>query len=284
MFKTYYQLTKPGIIYGNALTAIGGFLFASKGHVNFWLLVSTLVGISLVIASACVINNYIDRDIDRIMTRTKKRALVIGMVIGRNALIYATVLGLLGFGILSIYTNKLTVIIGLVGYIDYIVLYGWAKRNSIYGTIVGSISGAMPIVAGYCAAVNRFDAGAMILFVILALWQMPHFYAIAMFRYDDYKNAKIPVWPVIKGMHTTKIQILLYIIAFLIAINLLTVRGYTGFTFLLIMSGLSLAWLYKGLTGFKASDDKKWARKMFFLSLIVILALSIMLCLDSLLP
>ncbi len=122
LLKTYYNLTKPGIIYGNLLTATGGFLLASKGHINFWLLMATLAGISLVIASACVINNYIDRDIDKLMARTKKRALASGEIINRNALVYAAVLGALGFFILLKHTNNLTAIIGLIGYIDYIIL------------------------------------------------------------------------------------------------------------------------------------------------------------------
>src|SRR6266581_790040 len=95
--KTYYRLTKPGIIYGNVLTATAGFLLASKGHVDFWRLVATIAGISLVIASACVFNNYIDRGIDKKMARTKKRALVRGIISPQTALIYAVALGLMGF-------------------------------------------------------------------------------------------------------------------------------------------------------------------------------------------
>lgn len=270
-------MTKPGIIYGNAMTAAAGFLLASKGHINLWLLIETLLGISLVIASACVFNNYIDRNIDRIMARTKKRALVQGVIKAQNAIIFASFLGIVGIVVLSIYTNLLTVLIGVIAFLDYVVLYGISKRRSVHGTIIGSISGAAPIVAGYCAVADRIDSGAIILFLILVFWQMPHFYAIAMYRFNDYKAAKIPVLPVIKGMKNTKIQILVYIGAFLAANITLSLLGYTGYIYLVVMTAIGLLWLGFGIKGFGVKDDKLWARKMFFFSLVVILVLSLML-------
>jgi protoheme IX farnesyltransferase len=284
LIKTYYALTKPGIIYGNALTATAGFLLASKGHIDFWLLLAAVAGTSLVIASACVFNNYIDRGIDAKMARTSKRALVSGLVSGRNAIIYAILLGVAGFALLAVYTNFLVVTIGLVALFDYVVLYGLAKRRSVHGTLVGSIAGAAPVVAGYCAVTDRFDGGAVILFLVLALWQMPHFYAIAMYRFDDYKAASLPVLPVKKGMKAAKIQILLYIVGFIAATSLLTGFGYTGYAYLVVMIGFGLAWLRLGIKGFKTANDKRWARKMFFFSLVIILVLSVMLSVGPVLP
>lgn len=284
MLKSYYYLAKPGIIYGNLVTATAGFLLASKNHLDLLLLLETLLGIALVIASACVFNNYIDRDIDKKMARTQKRALVSGLVPVRNALVYASVLGILGFLVLSFSTNLLTVIIGLIGYIDYIVLYGLAKRRSVHGTVVGSVAGAMPIVAGYTAVTNRFDSGAFLLFLILVFWQMPHFYAIAIRRLKDYKAAGLPVLPVKKGVHATKIQILIYILAFSVAVVLLSVFGYTGYIFLAVMGLLCLEWLRRGVQGFGTKDDIAWARSMFLFSLIITLSLSIMISIGGLLP
>jgi heme o synthase len=284
LFKTYYQLTKPGIIYGNALTAAAGFLLASKNHVDLGLLLATIAGTSLVIASACVFNNYIDRGIDQKMSRTRKRALVKGLVQERNAIIYAVVLGLAGFLILTLYTNLLVVAIGLAALLDYVVLYGVAKRRTVHGTLVGSIAGAAPVVAGYCAVTDRLDGGSVILFLILAAWQMPHFYAIAMYRYNDYKAADLPVLPVKNGVRQTKLQILLYIGAFIAANALLSIFGYTGYVYLVIMAVLGLAWLWLGIRGYKAIDDKLWARQMFLFSLVIILSLSIMLSVGHRLP
>lgn len=284
MFKNYYSLTKPGIIYGNILTAAAGFLLAAKGHVDFGLLLATLAGTALVIGSACVFNNYIDRGIDQKMARTKKRALVAGAVSGRNALIYAAGLSLAGFLALILYTNWLVAAIGLVAFVDYVVLYGISKRRSVHGTLVGAIAGAAPVVAGYCAVTDRLDSGTVVLFLILALWQMPHFYAIAMYRYDDYKAAGLPVLPVKKGLQAAKIQITLYIVAFILACAALTVLGYAGYVYLAVMTSLGLVWLWFGLKGFTAADDRRWARKMFLYSLIMILSLSVMLSVGSILP
>lgn len=284
MLKAYYSLAKPGIIRGNAVTAVAGFLLASKGNINFRLLLVTLGGLSLIIASACVFNNYIDRDIDSKMARTKKRALVSGAISGRNALIYASLLGLAGVAFLALYTNLLTLVIALLGFFFYVVVYGFFKRRSVYGTIVGSISGATPPVVGYCAVTNRLDSGALILFLILVFWQMPHFYAIAMYRVKDYKAAGIPVLPIKKGSFITKIQVLLYICAFIIAAQLLALLGYTSYTYFIVATVLGFFWLWLGVNGFKTTDDKRWGRKMFFVSLVVITALSIMISLDAWLP
>lgn len=283
-FQTYYQLTKPGIIYGNLMNATAGFLLACRWHIDWRLLAATLVGTALVIASACVLNNYIDRGIDKHMARTKKRALVTGIIPLQNAIIYAIILGSLGFLIMALYTNWLTVILGTLAVFVYVVLYGWAKRNSVHSTVVGSIAGALPLVAGYTAVTNHLDKGAWLLFFILVFWQMPHFYAIAIRRKSEYKAAGIPVLPLKRGVRHTKIQMLLYIVAFTIAASLLTVFGYTGYIYLAVVVLLGLTWLWFGLKGFASKDDTAWARKMFLFSLIVTLSLSIVLSVGPVLP
>jgi protoheme IX farnesyltransferase len=287
VIKEYYRLTKPGIIYGNMLTAAGGFLLACGGQFSKELagrLIATLLGIALVIGSACVFNNYIDREIDKKMKRTQSRALAIGLIPGPAALIYATVLGIAGFSVLAVFTNTLTVLLGLLAIFSYVVLYGIAKRRTEYGTLVGSISGALPPVGGYVAVSGQLDAGALILFAIMVFWQMPHFYAIAMFRFKDYKAAGLPVLPVKRGMRTTKIHIAGYIVGFIGANLFLSIYGYTGLTYLVVMTALSLAWLRLALAGFKTADDTRWARQVFFFSLIVLLVLSVMLSVGAILP
>lgn len=282
--RTYYRLTKPGIIYGNLLTSIAGFLLASKWRVDVRLFLAANAGVALIIAAACVINNYIDRDIDRRMARTKRRALVTGEVSSRSALLFASVLAIIGFVLLIAYVNVLTTSIGFVAFVDYVVLYGIGKRKSIHGTLIGSISGAAPIVAGYTAVTDRLDGGAWLLFLMLVLWQMPHFYAIAMYRFEDYKRAELPVWPVKRGFASTKIQIVAYIVAFTIASSLLSVFGYAGFIYRVCMLVLGAAWLWLAVRGFRSKDDAKWARQMFLVSLIVILGLSLAVAVGSVLP
>lgn len=281
-FKDYYNLTKPGIIYGNLITAIGGFLLASKNHVDLSLLIFTLLGTSLIIGSACIFNNYIDREIDVKMARTAKRALVSGSIKPREALIFGSILGLVGLAILIVHTNVVVVLIGSLAFVIYVIFYGLAKRRSVHGTLVGSLSGAAPIVAGYCAVTDDFNDAAVILFLTLVAWQMAHFYAIATYRFNDYKAASIPVLPVIKGVRQTKIQIVAYIAAFIVATSCLTFFGYSGYLFMIVMLILGLWWLYMGLKGLGKAKSKQWGRQMFLFSLVIIVALSFMLSINHL--
>lgn len=284
MIRAYYQLTKPGIIYGNLLTAAGGFLFGFGGSLAMVSFVALLAGTALVIGSACVVNNYLDRKLDAKMARTKKRALVDGTISPRAALTFAAVLGLLGFLILLLGTNTTTMVIGTIGYVDYLVLYTFWKRRSTVGTLVGSISGATPVVAGYTAATGHFDGGALILFLIMVIWQMPHFYAIATFRRNDYAAAGLPVLPVKKDAATVKRRIVVYIITYLVAVSALSVFNHAGFTYLIVMLALGLNWLRLGVQGFHAKDDVAWARRMFGFSLVVLLGFSVLIALDAWLP
>jgi protoheme IX farnesyltransferase len=283
LLREYYRLTKPGIIYGNMLTATAGFLLASKTHVHLGNLILFVLGLSLVIAAACVFNNYIDRGIDKRMKRTEKRALVTGAISGPRALTFASILGVAGFALLITYTNWLTVLLGAVALLDYVVLYGISKRRSVHSTLVGSISGSAPIVAGYVAVTGRIDAAAVILFLMLTCWQMPHFYAIAIYRAKDYKSAGLPVLPVERGNAAAKRQMVAYIIAFVLACLSLSVWNYTGYTYTVILGLVSLNWLRIALKGFRTDDDAVWARQVFRYSLIVIMVLSFMVAVGGLL-
>lgn len=282
--KAYYTLTKPGIIRGNLITAAGGFLLAARGVIDWRLFLYTLLGMAFVIASACVINNYIDRGIDAKMARTKTRASVTGNISYKNAMIFAAALGIMGVITLSLKVSILALSLAVLGFVVYVAAYGLAKRRSVYGTEVGAVAGAVPITVGYVAAAGVLDIGAAILFMILFIWQMPHFYAIAMFRFDDYKSAGLPVMPVKKGMHTTKLYIVAYVLAFTFTATLLTIFGYAGTLYLLGMIALGGVWLVIGLQGFTANNDAEWARKMFRFSLIVIALFSVLISIDFILP
>lgn len=266
------------------MTTIAGFLLAANGHIRIGLLIAAVTGTALVIASACVFNNIIDRDIDKKMSRTKKRALVQGSISIRAAILYGVVLGLLGFAILLAFINLLTTLLGLIGLVFYVVFYGIAKRKSVHGTLVGTIPGAMPIVAGYTAVTNSFDSAALLLLVIMVFWQMPHFFGIAIFRFKDYKAAGLPVMPVKAGIATTKIQIMLYVAAFAAACILLSNAHYTGTVFAVVMTLISLYWLWLGFKGWATRDDTKWARGMFGFSLLALLVLSVLLSIESFIP
>lgn len=282
--KAYYYLTKPGIIRGNLITATAGFLLASAGQIHVVTGLSMLVGLGLIIAAACVYNNYLDRAIDVKMARTARRSLVTGKISGRAALIFATSLLVFGWLILALRTNVLTVVLALTGLIAYVAVYGFYKRRSTLGTAVGSISGAIPPVVGYAAASGQIDGAAIILFVILVCWQMPHFFAIAMYRLKDYAAAEIPVLPVEKGLAVTKLQCLLYIAAYGVASSALTVFGYTGKIYLLVMICISLYWFYIATKGFKTTSTDRWAKQLFLFSLVAITVQCVLISVDTWLP
>lgn len=276
----YLSLTKPGIIFGNLITTIGGF-YLVRPHASLFLLLFTLLGISLVIASGCVFNNYIDRDIDPLMERTKNRALALQLISTRKLLMFASLLGVSGFSVLFFFTNLLATLIALLGFFFYTVVYSlYFKRSSVYGTAIGSVSGAVPPVVGYCAASHSLDAGAMILFLMLVFWQMPHSYAIAIYRLKDYAAANIPVLPVKKGLRYTKISMMVYVVIFLILSTLPTFFAYTGVYYLSVAIALNLYWMYLTAKGFTANNDALWARKNFLFSIIVITLLSIMMAIN----
>ncbi len=280
MIKTYYMLTKPGIIAGNLITTVGGFALASHGHWNFLLLLFTTIGLGMIIASACVCNNAIDRKADAKMTRTKNRALVKGTLSVRSALVFAVFLLIGGGVILQITTNKYALGLALLGFIFYVALYSVGKYRFTSGTLVGSIAGATPPVVGYCAVAPYIDGGAILLFSLLFCWQMSHFYAIAIYRCQEYAAAGIPVMSVSKGVPITKIWMLVYIVLFLGAEGLLFICQYTELVYFIGTTILGLAWFGLGLQGFKEGvNDAKWARSMFAFSLVVVIVSSLLLCL-----
>ena len=283
--KHFIQITKPGIIFGNVLSVAGGFFLASKGHVDLAIFLAAMIGTSLVVASGCVFNNCIDRDIDIKMERTKNRVLVQGLISLKLALIYATVLGVAGVALLYKVANPLAALFAVIGFVIYVGLYSlYLKRKSVHGTLVGSLSGAMPPVIGYVAVTNSFDMAALVLLVMFSLWQMPHSYAIAIFRFKDYQAANIPVLPVVKGISVAKNHITLYIIAFAVATLMLSLGGYAGYKYLAVAAAVSVWWFGMALRGYKVEDDKVWARKLFVFSIVAITSLSVMMSVDFMVP
>ena len=283
--RSYLQLIKPGITLSNTLTAVAGFfLAASFIPFNLLAFIGAIGGTALIIASACVVNNILDRDIDKRMKRTSKREVASGSISVPSAVVFAIVLGLAGFSLLLFWTNTLTFILGGIAYVWYIVIYGIAKRTTVFSTIIGGVAGALPPVAGYTALTSTLDSGAIILFLILFFWQMPHFYAIAMFRRDDYASAKLPVWSVKYGLKSTKLQIFIFTILYALSSILLTVYGYTGIVYLVGAVALAAWWLYKGISLYSKTDDIKWARSMFGISLVVLLSMCLLIGVGGYLP
>ncbi len=281
MFKHYVSLTKPGIIFGNLIAAAAGFLLASKGENDWQLFILTMLGVITVVGSGCVFNNIVDRDIDGVMQRTKNRVLVRGLLPIRFALIFACLLAFLGFGLLVCFTNTYTVVAALVGFVVYVGLYTLLfKRRSIYSTVIGSVSGACPPIIGYIAVMGGLDIGGAVLFLVFFLWQMPHSYAIAIYRYTDYEKANIPLLPLCNGITTTRYHIIAYIIAFMGAIFLLAQQGYANNYYSIVMTFVGLYWLYIAIAGYSEANAQVWGKKLFIFSVITICCFSLLISVD----
>lgn len=274
MLKDYYAALKPERTFFNVMTTCAGFVFACQWDVTWALLLYTLLGTTLVVMSACAVNNCTDRELDTKMPRTKKRATATGGVSVRKLAGIAAVFGVIGFAILAVHVNVLTALLAAIAYIDYVVLYSWSKRHTPWSTLIGTPSGALPLVAGYTAATNSFTTTALLLGLVMVFWQMVHFYAIAIFRRKDYAAGNIPVWAVRYGVRSTQKWLLFYTLLYLVAVVLLTFFASLGWIFLAVVGGMGLYWLYRGLKGFQAEAPEKWARSMFGLSLVILLVLS----------
>jgi len=286
--KDYYTVTKPGIIYANVLGTIAGFLVALGGE-SFtpsilWTFVWSILGITLVIASSTTLNNVFDRDIDGFMERTQNRPIHTGRISVRAGTIYALVLGITGELILTFGVHPLAAMLALVGLLVYVFIYTmWLKRTTTFNTVVGGISGAMPTMMGYVAVTENIDLTAWVIFAILFLWQPPHFLALAMRRTEEYRNAGIPMLPVVKGFAETKRQILFYTLAMIPVTMMLYNLQAVGLIYLAGVSILNVIYLWYALKGMsiKAEQEISWANFMFRYSVIYLTLLYILMMIDA---
>lgn len=275
--KHWIQLTKPGIIMGNLLTAFGGFMMLRPQHLWGFTLMALLAGLGLIIGSACTFNNIIDKDLDRLMARTQKRPLAQNVISTAAAVSLGIALFLIGSWILYAGTNTPTMLLAICGWALYVGVYSFMKYETSFATWMGSLAGAVPPVAGYCAATASCDAIAAILFSIVACWQMPHFLAIGMYRIEDYSNGNIPILPRIGNLMITKVHMLCYLVGFVVACWMLYRVAHLSSAFLYVMGGVSALWIKVGVEGFFVIDEQKWAKKMFLFSLIAITTFSLIL-------
>jgi len=281
--KACLSVVKPMIVLGNMMTATAGYLLASRGQADPGRLCTAVTGVALMVAAACVVNNYIDRDLDRKMARTRHRVLAERRVPALFVIGYAAVLAMAGLVLIQIGANLLALSVVLAGWFVYAGLYSlYLKPRSVHATWIGSLAGAAPPLAGYCAAGNCFDTGALLLLLIFCFWQIPHSYAIAVFRSDDYHAARIPALPIKLGLQTAKRHIMAFIAAFTVSAALLTVTGYTGYLFLTAACAMGLIWLLVARQGFTIHDYKAWGERLFVYSILVLVALSAMLSLEGL--
>ncbi|ATX83922.1 protoheme IX farnesyltransferase [Bacillus velezensis] len=266
-WKDFLSLIKIGIVNSNLITTFTGMWLALHisglsflGNLNTVLL--TLIGSSLIIAGSCAVNNYYDRDIDHLMERTKVRPTVTGKIQPNQALWSGILLIALGL-IMLLMTTVMAAVIGFIGVFTYVVLYTmWTKRRYTINTVVGSVSGAVPPLIGWTAVEGHIGVVAWVLFMILFIWQIPHFLALAIKKTEDYRAANIPMLPVVHGFEVTKRQIIVWV-----ACLLPFFLGSLGLPIVILGTLLNVGWLVLGLMGFRMKNIMKWATLMFVYSL-----------------
>lgn len=263
------SLIKGLVLVANVLPVLAGFWLATYFtnatiSEHFDTLLLTMIGSTLVIAGALMLNNWYEVDLDKEMLRTKSRPTVTGHFSLKSVLIAGVVSSLLGF-ILMLFTTLEATIYAFLGWFTYIVLYTfWSKRRYTLNTVIGSISGAFTPLIGWAAITSAYHIVPITLFIILFIWQIPHTFAIAVRRYEEYKAAGVPMLPVVAGFDITKRQTIIYIACLLPFPFLLS---SLGIGFLTVAFFLNVCWLVVAIRLSFKNDDKKWANMNFYFSL-----------------
>jgi protoheme IX farnesyltransferase len=207
----FVALMKPRIIELLLVTTVPTMIIAEGGIPSLWLIVATVVGGTLAAGGAHAFNMYIDRDIDRLMERTKGRPLVTGEVSPREAIIFAFAVEILAFVWLWVLVNLLSAVLAISATLFYVFVYSlWLKRSSTSNIVIGGAAGAVPVLVGWSAVTNELDWPPVVLFAIIFYWTPPHFWALAIRYRDDYEAAEVPMLPVVRSLKTTATRIVLY--------------------------------------------------------------------------
>lgn len=267
-FSLYLSLTKPGIVMGNMMSGFAGYLLAAKGLYSLQNFFLFSLGLSFVIGSSCVFNNCFDVELDQNMERTKNRPLAKEEIEKKHAFFFGTLLAFLGAFFLA-EINMLTVFLAFLGMFLYVAVYTFFKYVSPYATIVGAFPGALPPVIGYTACNGVLDEKALLLFLLLFCWQIPHFYAITLFRLEEFKKARVPVWPIKKGIFATKIQMASFSVLFFLCASFFSFY-FSSNMYLWLMGPFSLFWVGQCFKGFWKKEVVLWARSVFMTSILLI--------------
>jgi protoheme IX farnesyltransferase len=207
----YVQLTKPRIIELLLVTTLPAMILAQRGLPSMWLVVATLLGGAIAAGSANAINCYLDRDVDEIMRRTRRRPLPAHRIPPERALAFGYVLGAVSFFFLAVAVNVLAASLALSAIAFYVFVYTmWLKRTSVQNIVIGGAAGAVPALVGWAAVTGTVGLPAWVLFAIVFVWTPPHFWALSIRYRGDYAAAGIPMLPVVRGNRETRRQILLY--------------------------------------------------------------------------
>ena len=280
LLKSYYQLCKPNVVYMMLICAFVGMLLAEESVGSFRYLFVALTGIALCSASAAAINQVIDRNTDASMTRTDQRPLPKGELSATHASVFAFVIGATGALILYLYVNTLTMILTIASLIGYAFIYTiYLKRATPQNIVIGGLAGAAPPLLGWSSITNTIDPYALLLVLIIFVWTPPHFWALAIYRKEEYAKESIPMLPVTHGVIFTKLQIVLYTIILFIVSLLPYVVLMSGLIYLYSALILSSMFLYSSVKLYYSSDDED-AMKTFQFSIYYIFLIFLALLVD----
>ena len=280
LLKSYYELCKPNVVYMMLICALVGMLLAEQYVSSYLYLFVSLSGIALCAASAAAINQVIDRETDASMTRTDQRPLPQGELSPTHASIFAFVIGVLGAMILYFFVNTLTMILTISSLIGYAFIYTvYLKRATPQNIVIGGLAGAAPPLLGWSSVTNTIDPYALLLVLIIFVWTPPHFWALAIYRKDEYAKESIPMLPVTHGVEFTKLQIVLYTIILFIVSVLPYIVLMSGIIYLVSALILSSIFLYYSIKLF-VSEDNEIAMKTFQFSIYYIFLIFLALLVD----
>jgi len=275
------EICKPRIALLVLVTTFAGMWLAASTALEFDLVLLTLLGTGLASAASGAFNNYVDREVDKLMARTRMRALPSLRLHPQQALWLGVMLSLWSFAILFYLVNPLTAILVQATTFFYVVIYTiWLKRSSPLCTEIGGIAGAMPPVIGWAAVTNDIGWPALMMFLIMFIWQPPHFWALALLRKDEYRKAKLPMLPVTHGDRATKIRMLIYTVALLPASLAMYWLQLVGPTYLILATVLGITYLVLTIDFARKPITHKSTRKLFGFSILYLLGLFTLIFLD----
>jgi len=280
LLKSYYLLCKPNVVYMMLICALVGMLLAEESVSSISRIVIALIGIAFCSGSAASINQVIDRKADASMTRTDQRPIPQGELSAVHASTFALVIGLIGALILYFFINTLTMILTLASLIGYAFIYTvYLKRATPQNIVIGGLAGAAPPLLGWASISNTVDPYALLLVLIIFVWTPPHFWALAIYRKDEYAKESIPMLPVTHGVAFTKLQIVLYTIILFIVSVLPYIVLMSGWTYLFSAITLSSLFMYYSIKLYYC-DDNAFAMKTFNFSIYYIFLIFVALLLD----
>jgi protoheme IX farnesyltransferase len=260
-------LSKPRIVV-MALVTMAAAMALAPGAVGVDALAIALVGTALCVGAANTLNMYLERDVDCLMARTRGRPLPGGRMDPRVALGFGVAQAVAGVPLLTFALNPLTGLVAAAALVAYVNVYTPLKQRSTTAVLVGAFPGAAPVLMGHAAATGSIDAAGLALFGVLFLWQIPHFNAIALFRRDDYRSAGLKVLPNERGDEATRRAMVFYL-AVQVGLSLALVPlGVAGTGYLAVAIALGAAYLGYCVWGLLSRGDARWARRMFFASIV----------------